>query len=146
MKKKKAQASIEALEKKVNEGDKDAQSSLRAQKSILAQLEDWEIEETEIYFREWWAGKAYRLTKQMFQMLKAKQVANYLPLLKYQNGLEASSDDENKIWIHNHFKKLFQEPDEISKEQDPYIERIKQVRKKVIPTDQAKTLERPLTK
>ena len=80
-------------------------------------------------------------------MLKAKQkVADYLPLLKDQNGLEARSDEENKLWIHNHFMKLFQEPDKLRKEQDPYIERIKQVRKQVISANQAKTLERPLTK
>ena len=82
----------------------------------------------------------------MFRMLKAKQVADYLPLLKDPNELEARSDEENKVWIHNHFMKLFREPDEIRKEQDPYIERIKQVKKQVISTYQAKTLERPLTK
>ena len=71
----------------------------------------------------------------MFQILKAKQVTNFLPLLKDQNGIEASLDDENKAWIHNHFKKIFQEPEEIKKEQDPYIKRIKQVRKQVISAD-----------
>ena len=85
-------------------------------------------------------------TKQMFQMLKSKQVADYLLLLKDQNWLETSSNNESKVWIHNHFMKLFQEPEEIKKEQDPYLERIKQVRKQVISANQAKTLESPLTK
>ena len=81
----------------------------------------------------------------MFQnVLKEKQVADYLPLLKDQNGIAASSDHENKVW--NHFCKLFQEPEEVRKEQEPYIERIKQVKNQVISADQAKTLKRSMTK
>ena len=54
-------------------------------------------------------------------MLKAKQVTDFLPLLKEHNDLEASLDDENKVWIHNHFMKLFQEPEEIREEQESYM-------------------------
>ena len=40
-------------------------------------------------------------------MLKAKQVTYFLAHLKDQKGLVASSDDENKVWIHNHLRTFF---------------------------------------
>ena len=42
--------------------------------------------------------------------------------------------------------KLFQEPDEIKNEQDPFIDEIMLVRKQVIPREQARLLDSPLSK
>ena len=55
-KKRKAQSAIEKLEKEVNEGHQEALVELREQKKTLSKIEDKELEEAPVFFREWWAG------------------------------------------------------------------------------------------
>ena len=102
----KAQCAIEKLEKEVNEGNKEALVELREQKKTLSKIEDKEIEEAKVFFREWWAGQADRPTKQMFQMLKVKQSSEFIPLLKDQKGMLVHFEEENKEWIRS-FQQLF---------------------------------------
>ena len=93
--------------RKVNEGDKEALTSLKDQKNVLTQIENMEFKETKFFLREKWAAKADWPTKKIFQMRKVKQVADYITLLKNQQGIEASSEKENKVYIHNQYMKLF---------------------------------------
>ena len=131
-KKRRAQRAIKKLEKEVNEGHQEAEVELREQRKALAKIEDKEIEEAEVFFREWWAGKADRPTKQMFQMLKVKQSSEFIPLLKDQQGIPVHSEEENKEWIRRYYQQLFQEPEENSEEQEENIGIIKQACKQVL--------------
>ena len=83
-KKNKTQRAIEKLEKQVKKGNKEALSELREQKSTLSKLEDKEIEDSSIVFRKWSARQVDKPTKQMFQMLKVKPIAAFIPLLKVE--------------------------------------------------------------
>ena len=145
-KKKKAQRAIEKLEKEVNEGQQEAMVELREQKKTLSKIEDKEVEEAAVFFREWWVGQADRPSKQMFQMLKVKQSSEFIPLLKYQQGNMVHSEEENKEWIRSYYQQLFQEPEEDREEQEENIGRIKQAHKQVLLETQRKMLENVLTK
>lgn len=87
-----------------------------------------------------------RPTPQMFQMLKAKQAADYIPLLQISEGKIAQLEEENKGWIFQHFKQPFSDNNVKSDKQKDSIEKIKMIRRKVLSNEQEETLNRNITK
>lgn len=59
------------------------------------------------FFREWWAGKVDKPSKEMFRLLQKKKEKDYLPLMRDEDGNRASCDQENKAPVQAHFQRLF---------------------------------------
>ena len=56
----------------VNKGSSNVKDALRVARVTLNRINDRELEDSAIFFWEWWARKANRPTLKMFRMLKAK--------------------------------------------------------------------------
>ena len=92
--------------KEVDRGEINAQKELRYIRNKLIKMANREMEDSALYFREWWAGKADRPSYEMFKMLKVKHVANFILLMKDKSRIQVGSKEDNKRYIAQHFHSL----------------------------------------
>ena len=92
---------IEELEKRVHKGNFNVQEALREARSKINKIKDKELEDSAIFFCEWWAGKANRPTPKLVKMLKFKHAANFIPLMKEEMVMQVSLGEDSLQSISN---------------------------------------------
>ncbi|MCO5596787.1 hypothetical protein L7F22_050857 [Adiantum nelumboides] len=93
--------------------------------------EDITLLHTSLFFRQWWAGRVDKPSKEMFKNLRRKHQRETIPLLSSENGKLASQEDN--LWIAKDHTSLVAKA------------HIRVVRKKVIPPLISAQLESNLT-
>lgn len=107
-------------------------------------MEDLELEKLAILFQR--ANKANKPIFQMLQILKSKNVAICIYLLKENKGIEVWLQDKNKVWIPQHFQKLFSYLNKDRLEQNASLKRKKIAKYQTKKNEEGTTLSKKITK
>lgn len=123
-----------------------SQDSVQQTRVELKRKEEIALKRTKLFTREWWTGKIDRPSSEKFKMLKVKQRQEHLPLLIDENGLQATSQDDNKNLISEYYQKIFQEDNLTSSSKTSAMRAVKKTRQRTVSDQMTAQLEQSISK
>lgn len=94
-----------------------------------------------LFFKDWWAGKIDKPSKEMYKLLKKKQAKDLIPLLSKSDGTQAQDQMENMSMILEHFQNIFSSPSTPQPNRKECMQRISWISKKVLPPQSTSQLD-----